>query len=69
MGFFINEEIAADARLVKSASRPVFKDILNEFEQKDKLPKSKLDKNENSKKFLVIFILTGQSKTTNLLWF
>jgi IS5 family transposase len=50
-GLSINKGVAVDARLVKSASRPVSKKNLEEFKQNAKLPESKLDKNGNIKKF------------------
>jgi transposase, IS5 family len=50
-GLTINEGIAVDARLVKSASRPVSNKKLKELKEKNKSPEGKLDKNANSLKF------------------
>src|SRR5210317_2124040 len=50
-GLTINEGIAVDARLVKSASRPVSNKKLKELRQKGDSPKGKLDKNGKPKKF------------------
>jgi transposase, IS5 family len=47
-GLTINEGIAVDARLVKSASRPLSKDKLKEMRD---APDGKLDKNGNPKKY------------------
>ena len=50
-GLNINEGVAIDARLVKSASRPVSKEKLEQLRQEYDSPEGKLDKNGNSKKF------------------
>jgi IS5 family transposase len=50
LGLSINEGVAVDARLVKSASRPVSKDKLEKIKATQK-PEDELDKNGNSKKF------------------
>jgi IS5 family transposase len=50
-GLTINEGIAVDARLVKSASRPVSKDELRKLREKQRTPEGKLDKNGKPKKF------------------
>ena len=50
-GLSINEGIAVDARLVKSASRPMSNDGLKDFKEKRNRPEGKLDKNGNPMKF------------------
>jgi len=50
-GLKINEGIAIDARIVKSASRPVSNNTLDKIRKKKKSPEGKLDKNGNSAKF------------------
>jgi len=50
-GLTINEGIAVDARLVKSASRPVSNKKLRELKEKSNSPEGKLDKNGKPKKF------------------
>jgi IS5 family transposase len=50
-GLSINEGIAVDARLVKSASKPLSKEGLKELEEKRSTPEGKLDKNGNTLKF------------------
>jgi IS5 family transposase len=50
-GLTINEGIAIDARLVKSASRPISNDQIKEFRNKHNTPDGKLDKNGNPLKF------------------
>jgi IS5 family transposase len=50
-GLSINEGIAVDARLVKSASRPISSDGLKDLKEKRNKPEGKLDKNGNSIKF------------------
>ncbi|MBW1895001.1 MAG: transposase, partial [Deltaproteobacteria bacterium] len=50
-GLTINEGIAIDARLVKSASRPISNDQIKEFRNKHNTPEGKLDKNGNPLKF------------------
>jgi len=50
-GLSINEGIAVDARLVKSASRPMSNDDLREAKEKRDTPDGKLDKNANPLKF------------------
>jgi len=50
-GLSINEGIAVDARLVKSASRPMSNNGLKDFKEKRNSPEGKLDKNGNPMKF------------------
>ncbi len=50
-GLSINEGVAVDARLVKSASKPVSQDRLKEFKEEADTPEGKLDKTGNTKKF------------------
>ena len=50
-GLSINEGIAVDARLVKSASRPISNDKINASREKYHTPEGKLDKNGNPLKF------------------
>lgn len=50
-GLTINEGIAVDARLVKSASRPVSNDNLKQLREKHHTVEGKLDKNGKPKKF------------------
>ena len=50
-GLNINEGVAIDARLVKSASRPVSNEKLYEFREKADSPDGNLDKNGKPKKF------------------
>ena len=50
-GLSINEGIAVDARLVKSASRPMSNDNLRDLKEKRKSPEGKLDKNGKPIKF------------------
>ena len=50
-GLSINEGIAVDARLVKSASRPMSNDDLGELKEKRDTAEGKLDKNGNLLKF------------------
>ncbi len=50
-GLSINEGVAVDARLVKSASRPVSKEKMENLRQKNNTPEGKLDKNGNLKKY------------------
>ena len=50
-GLTINEGIAVDARLVKSASRPVSNKEIDELKDKHETPEGKLDKNGKPKKF------------------
>jgi len=50
-GLSINKGVAVDARLVKSASRPVSKDRLKKIKEYANTPEGKLDKNGNVKKF------------------
>ena len=50
-GLAINEGIAVDARLVKSASHPLSKEKLEEEKKIRETPKGKLDKNCNPLKF------------------
>lgn len=50
-GLNINEGVAIDARLVKSASRPVSNEKLRDLHEKHNSPEGKLDKNGKPKKF------------------
>ena len=50
-GLTINEGIAIDARLVKSASHPISKEKLKQEKQKRETPEGKLDKNGNPLKY------------------
>lgn len=50
-GLTINEGIAIDARLVKSASRPISNDLIKELKDKINTPEGNLDKNGKPKKF------------------
>jgi IS5 family transposase len=50
-GLSINEGIAVDARLVKSASKPMSKEGLKELKEKRSTPEGNLDKNGNTLKF------------------
>ena len=51
MGLTINEGVAIDARLVKSASHPVSNEKLKELRQTHRSEKGRLDKNGKPKKF------------------
>jgi IS5 family transposase len=51
LGLNINEGVAIDARLVKSASRPVSNEKLEQLRKEYDSPEGKLDKNGNPKKF------------------
>jgi transposase, IS5 family len=50
-GLVINEGIAIDARLVKSASHPISNDTIEELRSKDDTPEGKIDKKGKPKKF------------------
>ena len=50
-GLTINEGIAIDARIVKSASRPVSNKTLKKIREKRETPEGKFDKNGNPLKF------------------
>ena len=50
-GLSINEGIAVDARLVKSASKPLSNDDLRKLEEKRNTPEGRLDKKGNPLKF------------------
>ena len=50
-GLTINEGIAVDARLVKSASRPISNDKIKQARDKHNTPEGKLDKNGKPLKF------------------
>ena len=50
-GLLINEGIAVDARLVKSASKPLSNNELEDLRKKGNTPEGKLDKNGNPLKF------------------
>ena len=64
-GLSINAGVAVDARLVKSASRPVSNKRIDEFRKKSETPDGKLDKNDSTKKFFRGRILIGWLKTIN----
>ena len=51
LGLSVNEGVAVDARLVKSASRPVSNDRLEEIKEHANTPQGRLDKNGSAKKF------------------
>lgn len=50
-GLTINEGVAVDARLVKSASRPLSNDQLKQVREQRNTPEGKLDKNGSVRKF------------------
>jgi IS5 family transposase len=50
-GLIINDGVAVDARLVKSASRPLSNDQLKEVREHRNTPVGKLDENGNVRKF------------------
>ena len=50
-GFTINEGVAIDARLVKSANHPISNEQIKEFKEKMNTPKGKLDKDGKPKKY------------------
>ncbi len=50
-GLTINEGVAIDARLVKSANHPISNEQIKEFKEKMNTPKGKLDKNGKPKKY------------------
>ena len=50
-GLSINEGIEIDARLLKSASKPVSKEGLGELKEQRVIPEDKVDKNGNTLKF------------------
>ncbi len=50
-GLSINKGVAVDARLVKSACRPISNDQIDNFKQEFNTPEGKLDKNGQPKKF------------------
>ncbi len=50
-GLTINEGIAIDARLVKSANHPISNEQIKEFKEKMNTPEGKLDKNGKPKKY------------------
>jgi IS5 family transposase len=50
-GLSINEGIAVDARLVKSASKPMSQEGLKELKEKRETPEGNVDKNGNTLKF------------------
>ncbi|MHA1370930.1 MAG: IS5 family transposase, partial [Promethearchaeota archaeon] len=50
-GLTINEGITIDARLVKSANRPISNDKIKELREKNQTPEGKLDKNGKPKKY------------------
>jgi IS5 family transposase len=51
LGFSINEGIAVDARLIKSASKPICGEKIAELQEKQNDPDANLDKKGNIKKF------------------
>ena len=50
-GLTINEGVAIDARLVKSANHPISNEQTKQFKEKMNTPKGKLDKNGKPKKY------------------
>ena len=50
-GITINKGVAVDARLIKSASKPISKKMIKKLKEKHNTPEGKLDKNGNPKKF------------------
>jgi IS5 family transposase len=50
-GLTINEGVAVDARLVKSASRPISNDQLKSLREKNNTPEGKMDKKGKPKKY------------------
>jgi IS5 family transposase len=50
-GITINEGIAVDARLVKSASRPISNDEIKKLRKKKETTEGKVDKNSSRYKF------------------
>jgi transposase, IS5 family len=50
-GLTINKGVAVDARLVKSASKPISKKKIEQLKEQHNTPEGKLDKNGNVKKF------------------
>ena len=50
-GLTINEGVAIDARLVKSANHPISNEQIKEFKEKMNTPEGKLDKNGKPKKY------------------
>ena len=67
-GLTINEGIAVDARLVKSANRPVSNKKLKELKEKHNTPEGKLDKNGKPHKVLIaIWTRIGSYKKINLI--
>ncbi len=50
-GLTINEGIAVDARLVKSASRPISNEQIEKLREERDAPEGNLDKNGHQKKF------------------
>ena len=62
-GLSVNQGVAIDARLIKSASRPISNDQINELKQKqDNDPNANLDKNGNLKNSSVTLNQTGWLK-------
>ena len=64
-GLTINEGIAIDARLVKSASRPMSNEKLKDYREKHNTPEGKLDKNGKPKKFTRDLISNWTVKNDN----
>jgi len=50
-GISINKGVAVDARLVKSASKPISNELIEKLKQEIDTPEGKLDNNDNIKKF------------------
>jgi len=65
-GLTINEGVAIDARLVKSASRPISNDEIKKQRELNETPEGKLDKNGKPKSSAAISTQTGPSKTIPL---
>ena len=66
-GLTINEGIAVDARLVKSASHPISNDKIKEARDKHNTPEGKLDKNGKPLKFHRDLDSTGWCKKIRLI--
>jgi transposase, IS5 family len=62
-GVTINEGIAVDARLIRSASKPVSNEKLNELREKQNSAEGNMDKNGKPKNSPAILNRTGPSKT------
>lgn len=63
-GLSVNEGIAVDARLVKSASRTVSNEKLKLLREQSDFPESKLKRTENPRNFLATWTRIGSFKRT-----